>query len=79
MRSEAESLFSMIRRFLEVWLPLQRGASPATVRSYRTALRQFVGHLADGCGGRLDHVSFSSVTECRTAHSQMRFRPSTAN
>lgn len=63
MRSEAESLFSMIRRFLEVWLPLQRGASPATVRSYRTALRQFVGHLADGCGGRLDHVSFSSVTE----------------
>lgn len=63
MNREAETLFAAIRRFLEVFLPLQRGASPNTVRSYRTALRQFVDYLVDDVGTRIDRLSFSSITE----------------
>lgn len=62
MNREAEELFAAVRRFLEVYLPLQRGASSNTVRSYRTAIKQFVDYLIDGAGTRIDRLSFSSIT-----------------
>lgn len=62
MNREAEELFAAVRRFLEVYLPLQRGASPNTVRSYRTAIKQFVDYLIDDAGTRIDRLSFSSIT-----------------
>ena len=62
MNRETEELFAAVRRFLEVYLPLQRGASPNTVRSYRTAIKQFVDYLVDGTGTRIDRLSFSSIT-----------------
>lgn len=63
MNRDAEALFVTIRRFLETYLPLQRGASPNTVRSYRAALKQYVDHLVDVEGIRVDRLSFSSITE----------------
>lgn len=63
MSPGAEALFASIRRFLTSYLPLQRGASPHTVRSYRTALRQLVDHLAGEGGGGIGALSFGSITE----------------
>ncbi len=63
MNRDAEELFVTIRRFLETYLPLQRGSSPNTVRSYRTTLRQFVDYLVDEEGIRIDRLTFSSITE----------------
>lgn len=63
MNAGAEALFGSIRRFLTSYLPLQRGASPHTVRSYRTALRQLVDHLAGEDGRGIGSLSFGSITE----------------
>lgn len=63
MNRDAEAFFSCIRRFLEIYLPLQKGASPHTVRSYRIALRQLVDYMVDDAGIRADRIAFSAVTK----------------
>lgn len=63
MNRDAEAFFSCIRRFLEIYLPLQKGASSHTVRSYRIALRQLVDYMVDEAGIRADRIAFSAVTK----------------
>ena len=42
MNKESKAFYQMVRRFLTVYLPKQKAASPNTVRSYRTALNMYL-------------------------------------
>lgn len=45
-RIKDEQLFTLIRNYLLVYLPVQRGASEHTVTTYRTALNKFLLYVA---------------------------------
>lgn len=45
-----EQLFTLIRNFLEVYLPVYRGASENTVRAYRTGLNQYLDFVSSARG-----------------------------
>ncbi len=45
-----EQLFMLIRNFLEVYLPIYRGASTNTVNTYRTGLNQYLDFISGTCG-----------------------------
>lgn len=56
-----EQLFSLLRDFLLAYLPVQRKASPHTVRSYRTTLNQLLQHAADQKGIPMMSVTFEML------------------
>lgn len=63
MKADSEKLYLLIRRFLEVHLPRRRGASVNTIRSYRTALAQFVDYMVDEAGVPATSLSLDDFTE----------------
>ncbi|MBQ2681559.1 MAG: site-specific integrase [Eggerthellaceae bacterium] len=63
MNSKSEKLFLLIRKFLEIHLVVRRGSSNHTVRSYRTALAQYVDYVTDTRGIRAEALSFEEFTE----------------
>lgn len=53
-----QQLFTLIRNFLLVYLPVQRNASKNTVTTYRTVLNQFIHYLAKQKGISQTAVTF---------------------
>ena len=53
-----EKLFKLIRNYLLVYLPVQRGASAHTVTGYRTVLSQYLSYAAEKNGIKLNTVTF---------------------
>ena len=41
-----EQMFTLLRNFLLIYLPNQRQASTNTVKAYRTAWNQLLGHIS---------------------------------
>lgn len=62
MRTEHNEFFRLLREYLTVYLPKQKGAGIHTLKSYREALNLFVTFLAERKGGRLYSVTFDDVT-----------------
>ena len=46
-RVKDAQLFMLIRNFLEVYLPVHRGAGTNTVNTYRTGLNQYLDFVAE--------------------------------
>lgn len=65
-RSEKNALFGLVRNFLLVYLPIHRGLSDTTIRTYSQSLKRFFGYLSDVEKirfekVRLDHFSRSTI------------------
>lgn len=56
-------LFRLIRDFLTVYLPDQRGCSQHTIRSYRTALNLLLDYVKEQENVSLSDVKFSMITK----------------
>ena len=46
MNNESIIFFKMIRDFLAIYFPKQKGASLHTIKSYRTAINQYLNYAA---------------------------------
>ncbi len=54
-------LFLLIKNFLLIYLPVQRKLSENTVTTYRTALNQFLDHVAEAKGIPVMSITFDMV------------------
>lgn len=61
-RVKDETLFSLLRDFLIIYLPNQRKASPNTVKAYRSVWNQFLKHLAETNNVRITEISFEMMS-----------------
>ena len=55
-------LFKMTKEYFESYLPNKRKKSPMTVRTYRTAVNQYLDYLKDTNGVFLYQVTFDMIT-----------------
>lgn len=60
-RVKDEVLFQMVHDYLKRYLPKQCGSSPNTIRSYRTAIEQFLDFTAKQQGIALIEVTFDML------------------
>jgi site-specific recombinase XerD len=56
------TFFGLIHDYLKVYLPIQRGCSTHTIRSYRTALDAFLDFVKSVNGVELPEVTFRMIT-----------------
>jgi site-specific recombinase XerD len=63
MKCEATLLFKLIRDFLVVYLPTQRALSPNTIKSYRSTLNLFLGHIKERRNIPIEQVTFQDFTK----------------
>lgn len=63
MKSDAHLFYCMIRDFLSVYLPKQRGVSNNTIRSYREALNLLIEYIRTSQGKPLGDIGFQYVTK----------------
>ena len=63
MKAGAEQMYLLIRKFLQIHLPVRRGSSPNTVRSYRASITQLIDYLTDVRGMRAEDIGFDDLTE----------------
>ena len=61
MTEEVRLFFEMIRDFLSIFLPKQRGASKNTVKSYREALNLLLDFLCEKMKKPLAGLSFADT------------------
>jgi len=61
-RVKDETLFSLLRDFLIIYLPNQRKCSPNTVKAYRSVWNQFLKYLSEENRVRITEVSFEMVS-----------------
>lgn len=62
MNEKSNRFFKLIRDFLTVYLPDQRGMSFNTIKSYRESLNLFLNYIRDTTGTGLGKLSFRDVT-----------------
>lgn len=62
MKNEVLSFYRMVRDFLTVYLPKQRGASPNTAKSYKEALNIFIDYVGMVHGRPLAEISFACIS-----------------
>lgn len=62
MKNDALSFYRLVRDFLTVYLPKQRGASPNTAKSYKDALNLFIDYISMSQGRPLTEVSFGCIS-----------------
>jgi len=62
MNEKSIWLFKLVRDFLTVYLPGQKGASANTVKSYRECLNQLFGYICDMRRIKLGKLSFGHIT-----------------
>jgi site-specific recombinase XerD len=65
MERESVLLFRLIRDFLVVYLPAQRAVSPNTVKSYKSTLNLFLGHIKKTHSISIPQVTFQDFTKER--------------
>lgn len=63
MNPDAHSFYCMIRDFLSVYLPKQRGLSKNTIKSYREALNLIIEYIQISQKTALADISFKSITK----------------
>jgi site-specific recombinase XerD len=63
MENESRLFYGMIRDFLTVYLPKQKGASFNTIKSYRDTLNIFLEYLRDAMSMPLDRLSFQCINQ----------------
>ena len=63
MTEEVRLFFEMIRDFLSIFLPKQRGASKNTVKSYREALNLLLNFLCEKMKKPLASLSFADISK----------------
>ncbi len=61
-RVKDETLFSLLRDFLIIYLPNQRKCSPNTVKAYRSVWNQFLKYLSEENRVRITEVSFEMIS-----------------
>lgn len=68
MNNESVIFFKMIRDFLTIYLPKQKGASLHTIKSYRTAINQYLNYATKKLNIPLSSFNFGytsiSLVEC---------------
>jgi len=62
MNEKSSHFFRMIRDYLTVYLPDQKGASPNTVKSYREALRLLLDYICSRNGLSLGKLNFTHLS-----------------
>lgn len=62
MKNDALSFYRLVRDFLTVYLPKQRGASPNTAKSYKEALNLFIDYISMAQGRPLAEISFGCIS-----------------
>lgn len=62
MKDNARFFYRMVRDFLSVYLPKQRGASTNTVKSYREALNLLIEYIRDTEDKALEEVNFQCLS-----------------
>ena len=84
-RIKDTELFTLIKNFLTIYLPVQRRASPHTVTDYRIVLDQFLTFVADRKKVPYMSVNFSMINkamvELYLEHltQEKKFTPATRN
>lgn len=53
--------FKMIRDFLEVYLPRQKGASKLTIKSYKATINQLLDYIVEHLNIELKNIDFSTI------------------
>jgi len=61
MKNKSLVLFGAVKSFLTDYLPNQKGMSPHTIESYRTALNLFLDYWKDKKGCKLYELTFESI------------------
>lgn len=62
MKNDAISFYRLVRDFLTVYLPKQRGASPNTAKSYKDALNLFIDYTSMSQGRPLAEIGFGCIS-----------------
>lgn len=63
MKNNSHVFYCMVRDFLCIYLPKQRGVSKNTVKSYREALNLLIEFLCTGKGQSLSGISFQCISK----------------
>lgn len=62
MTNDALSFYQLVRDFLTIYLPKQRGVSPNTTKSYKEALNLFIDYIGTAQDMPLKEISFGCVS-----------------